>query len=89
MGVAFLDGRDARIIREPGLAAASPWIGCIAQHGTPCDTVIAHIRRATQGMISLANTQPLHARCGAACMSMRTMAWSGTIGRSTSLEYEK
>lgn len=57
-GVAFLDGRDARIIREPGPAAASPWIGCIAQHGTPCDTVIAHIRRATQGAISLANTQP-------------------------------
>jgi predicted glutamine amidotransferase len=57
-GVAFLDGRDARIIREPGPAAASPWIGCIARHGTPCDTVIAHIRRATQGAISLANTQP-------------------------------
>ena len=57
-GVAFLDGRDARIIREPGPAAASPWIGCIAQHGTPCDTVIAHIRHATQGAISLANTQP-------------------------------
>jgi glutamine amidotransferase len=57
-GVAFLDGRDVRVIREPGPAAASPWIGCIAQHGTPCDTVIAHIRRATQGAISLANTQP-------------------------------
>ena len=29
-GVAFLDGRDARTIREPFPAAASPWIGCIA-----------------------------------------------------------
>lgn len=65
-GVAFLESRDARIFREPRAAATSPWVECLQQNPVPTDTVIAHIRHATQGAISLANTQPfvreLHGR---------------------------
>ncbi len=57
-GVAFLEGRDARVIREPQAAAFSPWVKCLQDHSLRSDTVIAHIRHATRGAISLANTQP-------------------------------
>lgn len=57
-GVAFLDGRDVRMFREPSPAANSPWVQCLQQNPISSDTVIAHIRHATQGAISLANTQP-------------------------------
>lgn len=65
-GVAFLDGRDVRLFREPQAAASSPWVRCLQDHPVRSDTVIAHVRHATQGAISLANTQPfvreLHGR---------------------------
>lgn len=57
-GVAFLEGRDARLFREPIAAATSPWVQCLQAHPIKSDTVVAHIRHATQGAISLANTQP-------------------------------
>lgn len=57
-GVAFLDGRDAHVFREPSAAARSPWIECLQTHPMRSSTVVAHIRHATQGAISLANTQP-------------------------------
>ena len=57
-GVAFLEGRDARVFREPQAAALSPWVKCLQDHPVRSDTAIAHIRHATLGAISLANTQP-------------------------------
>ena len=57
-GVSFLEGRDARIFREPQAAASSPWVTCLRDYPVRSDTVIAHIRHATRGAISLANTQP-------------------------------
>jgi predicted glutamine amidotransferase len=57
-GVAFLDGTDARIWRDPHAAAVSPWVACLAEHPVASSLVVAHIRRATRGGLSLANTQP-------------------------------
>lgn len=57
-GVAFLEGRDARIVRDPSAAASSPWIDFLARHPARSDTVVAHIRHAIHGAITLANTQP-------------------------------
>jgi predicted glutamine amidotransferase len=57
-GVAYLEGRDARLFREPSAAAFSPWVRCVQEHPLRSDTVIAHIRHATKGAITLANTQP-------------------------------
>lgn len=57
-GAAFLEGRDARVFREPQAAAYSPWVQCLQDHPIRSDTVIAHIRHATRGAVSLANTQP-------------------------------
>lgn len=57
-GVAFLDGRDVRLIRDPSAAAHSPWVQCLQDHAIRSDTVLAHIRHATHGAVALANTQP-------------------------------
>jgi glutamine amidotransferase len=57
-GVAYLDDGDALVVREPAAASASPWSPFLRQHDRPASTVIAHIRRATQGALRLRNTQP-------------------------------
>lgn len=56
--MAFLDGKDAQIWRDPHAAAFSPWVTCLGEHPISSHLVIAHIRHATRGVISLANTQP-------------------------------
>ena len=40
-GVAFLDGRDAHVFREPAAAARSPWIECLQSHAVRSSTVVA------------------------------------------------
>jgi predicted glutamine amidotransferase len=57
-GVAFHDGRDARLYKEPEPAGDSPLLGFIERHLHPTHLLISHIRRATVGGNSLANTQP-------------------------------
>jgi glutamine amidotransferase len=57
-GVAFLDGRDVRLIRDPSAAAFSPWVQCLQAHAIRSDTALAHIRHATHGAVALSNTQP-------------------------------
>lgn len=57
-GVAFYEGTDVRIVREPERAADSAWVRFIADHDISSTIVIAHIRKATQGPAVLRNTQP-------------------------------
>ena len=48
-GVAFYDGREAWIYKEPEPAAHSPWLTFIEQQSRPTRLLISHIRRATRG----------------------------------------
>ncbi len=57
-GVACYDGNDVRMLREPEPAAESAWIRFIGSHPLRSRIALAHIRHATQGNVSLANTQP-------------------------------
>lgn len=57
-GVAFYEGRDAVVMREPRPAAQSPWVRCLAENPFRSATVVAHVRKATQGDVALCNTQP-------------------------------
>lgn len=57
-GVAFHDGHDARLFKEPGPAHGSPLLGFVERHLHPTRLLISHIRRATVGGNSHANTQP-------------------------------
>ena len=57
-GVAFYEDNAARIIKEPGPASSSPLLDFIKSHPYHNRLIISHIRKATQGGIDYANTQP-------------------------------
>ena len=57
-GIAYYEGLDARLIKEAEAAADSDWVRFVRDHSLRSPLVIAHIRRATQGARSYANTQP-------------------------------
>ena len=63
-GLAFHEGRDARFFREPEPAADSTWLAFIEGRRVPSRLVLSHIRHATQGSVSLANTQPFARELG-------------------------
>jgi predicted glutamine amidotransferase len=63
-GVAFHDGRDARVFREPEPAGNSPWLPFLDQRPLGGRVVLAHVRHAMQGGIALSNTQPFQRELG-------------------------
>ncbi len=63
-GVAYHMGDDALLVKQPGPADASPWIDFLAGQPIRSRIVVAHIRRATQGEVSLRNTQPFMRELG-------------------------
>ena len=63
-GVAFYDGPDVFVLREPKAAAHSD-LGHFIEHSTPpSELVISHIRLATHGKAALKNTQPFQKALG-------------------------
>ncbi len=63
-GIAFYDGHDARLYKEPEPAQDSAWLRFIEERRLAGRLLISHIRHATQGRISLANTQPFQRELG-------------------------
>jgi glutamine amidotransferase len=63
-GLAFYDGADVRLYREPEPAGQSDWVSFIEQRRQRISLVLSHIRRATQGAVSLSNTQPFMRELG-------------------------
>jgi glutamine amidotransferase len=63
-GVAFLQEGDAFVLREPAAASRSAWLAFLQEHDPRSDTVVAHIRRATQGALLLRNSQPFARELG-------------------------
>lgn len=57
-GVAFHAGDDALLIKQPEPASDSPWVDFLETRRIRARIVLSHIRRATQGEVSLRNTQP-------------------------------
>lgn len=57
-GLALYDGADLRLYREPLPARDDPWLAFIESRRVATPLLISHIRHATRGAISLANTQP-------------------------------
>ena len=63
-GVAFMEGGDALLVREPGAASESRLMAFLRQEHVRSSTIVAHIRRATQGSRQLRNTQPFTRELG-------------------------
>jgi glutamine amidotransferase len=57
-GVAFYEGTDVALFREPVAAADRSLVRYLESEGPTTELAISHIRHATQGGLSLANTQP-------------------------------
>jgi predicted glutamine amidotransferase len=57
-GAAFYQGADAALFREPNAAGDSALVRFLESGGPSTTLAISHIRRATRGEVSLANTQP-------------------------------
>jgi predicted glutamine amidotransferase len=57
-GLALYEGRVARIFLDPAPAANSPLARFVKDHPMKTLLAIAHVRRKTRGVISLANTHP-------------------------------
>jgi len=57
-GVAYFEGRDVFLLREPSPAAESDLVSFMEVNGPPSNLVLSHIRLATQGEPALRNTQP-------------------------------
>ena len=63
-GIAYFRDRDALLIREPHPAAESPFAAFIRDADFESKTVLSHIRKATVGNRTLANTQPFARELG-------------------------
>ena len=57
-GVAYCEGPDVRLIKDPGPAGESDWVRFIRDHALRSNIVIAHVRTATMGARVYRNTQP-------------------------------
>ncbi len=57
-GVAFYQGLDVALFREPLSAGDSELVRYLETHGPSTHLAISHIRHATQGTVQFSNTQP-------------------------------
>ncbi len=57
-GVAFYQGEDVALFREPAAAGNSALVRYLETQGPSTNLAISHIRHATQGSVQLSNTQP-------------------------------
>jgi predicted glutamine amidotransferase len=57
-GVAFYQGDDVALFREPAAAGTSALVRYLETQGPSTNLAISHIRHATQGLVQLSNTQP-------------------------------
>lgn len=63
-GVAYFEGYDVFLLREPSPAAESGLVKFMEKNGPPSNLVLSHIRLATQGEPALRNTQPFQRELG-------------------------
>lgn len=57
-GIAWYAGPAVRLVKEPRPAATSPWMRLLAALTLDTTRAVAHLRRATRGRATVANTQP-------------------------------
>lgn len=75
-GVAFCEGTDVALFREPGAAGDSALVRHLESHGPSTSLAVSHIRRATRGAVQLSNTQPFVRELGG---RMQVFAHNGDL----------
>jgi predicted glutamine amidotransferase len=77
-GIAYHEGRDALLIKEPEPASDSPFVAFIESQPLTSTCIIAHVRYATAGAPSFANTHPFMRELGG---QMHLFAHNGGLER--------
>ncbi len=75
-GVAFLQQGDVQLVREPQAAHDSACLAFLRRQEFSSHTVVAHVRKATQGPRLLRNTQPFIRELGGV---VHVFAHNGTL----------
>jgi len=75
-GIAFYSENDVQIIRETIPAVYSDYIHCLKDYNFSSHLIISHIRLATQGKVTLKNTQPFCRELGG---KMHVFAHNGDL----------
>ena len=88
-GVAYFQGRDVALFREPSAASDSPLVRWLGQSGPATTLVIAHIRRATLGTVALSNTQPFVRELGGRAHVFAHNGHLPGIARSQELAFDR
>jgi glutamine amidotransferase len=57
-GIAFFEERGVRVFLDPQPSCSSPIAALVRQYPIRSKNVVAHIRKATQGVVALENTHP-------------------------------
>ena len=57
-GIAFFEGRGVRLFLDPQPSSTSPIAALVRNYPIHSKNVVAHIRKATQGVVGLENTHP-------------------------------
>ena len=57
-GIAFFEDRGVRLFLDPQPSCTSPIAALVRQYPIRSKNVVAHIRKATQGVVALENTHP-------------------------------
>lgn len=85
-GVGFYQGRDIALFKEPRAASDSELVRLLQSQGPSTTLIIGHLRHATQGAISLANTGPFVRELNG---RMRLFAHNGNLrGLALSAEFD-
>lgn len=63
-GIAYYQGGDVQLVRDDQSAYDSQWLKFVKAHNIHSTRVISHIRKATQGEVTLRNTQPYSCALG-------------------------
>lgn len=63
-GIAYFDGPDVELFKEPNAASNSAFVQFIRENQFVSNLVISHIRLATQGEVALKNTHPFARELG-------------------------
>jgi predicted glutamine amidotransferase len=62
-GMAFNDAAGCRVFVDAGRACDAPLAEFLRRHPIHACTVLAHVRKATQGAVELANCHPFQREC--------------------------
>ncbi|MGH7067249.1 MAG: class II glutamine amidotransferase [Acetobacteraceae bacterium] len=75
-GAAYYEGADAHLVREAVPATRSDFVPILEHHRIPSQVVLAHVRHATRGPATLANTHPFARALGG---RRHTFAHNGSL----------